>query len=317
MFMWPVIFSVGSLSISSFGIFLGLAFLAAVYTSWKLARLYEIDEERILDLAILTFFGGMISSRLFFVLTHLSIFDDPSKIILISRYPGLSFWGGLAGGLLTLRFFASRSKLNFWQLADFAAAGLFLALSLGDVGCLLGGCFYGQVSNSFLATGVVGVIGKRFPLAIFEALVFLGAYFWIWKQVIRYHFPGKILAVMLISLGIVKFIFEFFRGDALYLLNTGLTQGHLWAASSLIFGMYVFYSHSKRSFFTDASNLIHLPFSSKKRKNLLLYLRKNWYNFVVDWKIKGTRLGQFLKLAPKNLKRRLNVKSTPKNLSQS
>jgi len=294
---------------------LGLAFLAAIYVCWKMARLYEIDEERILDLGILAFFGGMIGARLYFVLTHLALFDNLQKIVLISRYPGLSLWGGLTGGILALWFFSSRSKLNFWQLADFAAAGLLLALSLGDLGCLLGGCYYGQVSGSFLATSVAGVIGKRFPLAALESLTLLLAYFWVGKQVVRYHFAGKIIAVVLLILGSVKFIFEFFRGDAIYLASIGISEGHLWSIGSLAVGLAIFYNRSKRSFFDDSAALVNLPFSPKKRKAVLLYLRKNWYNFVVDWRIKGAKLGEFLKLAPKNLKRRLNVKSTPKNLS--
>lgn len=315
--MFPVIFSVGSVSISSFGIFLGLGFLAAVYTTWKLARFYEIDEEKILDLAILTFFGGMIGARVYFVLTHLSLFDNLQKIILISRYPGLSLWGGFLGGALALWFFSSRSKMNFWQLADFASVGLLLALVLGDIGCLLGGCFYGQPSGSFLATPVVGVIGKRFPIAVLESLVLLLAYLWAHKQAKRYHFKGKILSQVLLVLGIVKFIFEFFRGDATYLFSSGVSQGHLWSVGVFAAGLTIFYRCGKRSFLNDASSLVNLPFSVKRRKVVLLHLRKNCYNFVVDWKLRGKGFGDFLKLAPKNLKRRLNVKSTPKNLNQN
>lgn len=315
--MLPVLFSLGGVSISSYGVSLGLAFISAIYICWKLARLYEISEERILDLGILTFFGSLIGARAYFILTHLAVFDNFNKVLLISRYPGLSLWGGFIGGVLALWFFSTRAKLNFWQLADFAAVSLLLALFFGDIGCFFGGCAYGIPSNLPIATSVVGVIGKRLPTTLLEAVLLLIVFSYIWKQAIRYHFHGKIVAVSFIFLGIIKFITEFFRGDSLYITGTSISQGYLWSLALAICGITVYYKRSKRSFFADCSYLVNLPSSPKKRKQLLLRIRKNWYNFAVDLRIKSASFFQRGKSLPKTLKRRLNVKSTPKNFNQS
>src|SRR5258708_39652287 len=119
--MIPVLVSVAGISITSFGFFLTLAILLALYSSWRLARAYEIDLEKFLDVFFLTLITGVIFSRLYFVIFHLSLFDDPLKVLIFNRYPGFSFWGGLIGGVLSLRFFARSFKLNYWQLLDFAA----------------------------------------------------------------------------------------------------------------------------------------------------------------------------------------------------
>ena len=141
--MLPVLFTVGPISVSSFGFFLSIGFLFATFLVWRLARAWQFDEEKTLDLILLAFFGGVIGARiLFFILNFTFFSDDLTKVVLITKYPGLNFWGGFLGGLLTLSFFANRFKLNFYQVADLAAVGFLAGLVLGDVGCFFGGCGY-------------------------------------------------------------------------------------------------------------------------------------------------------------------------------
>lgn len=314
--MHPVLFSIGQLSISSFGAFLALAFLATIFIIWRLSKAYDLNEEKIIDLVILVFFGGMVGARLYFVILNLNFFDNFNKVILINRYPGLSFWGGLVGGFLTLWFFSKRSRLNFWQIADFASISFLLGVVLGDIGCFLGGCFYGVVSDSALATPVAGLIGKRLPIALIESFLLLLAFFYLWKQVVRFHFAGKIVANSLIVLGIIKFYTEFYRGDVRPLIPyVGLSYGQLFAILGFAVGIYIFYRQSKRKLASDAKSLVNLLSSAKKRQLLLLRSRKTWYNYQVDFKIKMDRGLQALRSLPKVLKRRLNVKSTPNNLN--
>src|SRR5258708_17707733 len=177
--MQPVLLTLGGQPISSFGLFLLLSFLASSYFIWRVVRAYELDEERAIDLLLLTFSGGLIGARVYFVLLHLNQFDTLSKIVLINRYPGLSFWGGFLVGFLVLKFFAARFKLAFWQLADFALIGLLIGLSISSLGCLLGSCQYGLPSNLPFAVTQVGLIGKRFPLQIIEALVYLVIFYYL------------------------------------------------------------------------------------------------------------------------------------------
>ena len=119
--MLPVLFSLNKVSLSSFGVFTTLGFLVGVFLVWRLSRAWDLDEERILDLTLLTFLGGLFGARLYFVLEHLSVFAlNFLRIILINKYPGFSFWGAILGGWLTLFYLCRSKKMDFWLISDIA-----------------------------------------------------------------------------------------------------------------------------------------------------------------------------------------------------
>ncbi len=311
--MYPVLLDFGVFQISSFGFFLALAFLTGALTIWRIARSYEMDEESLIDLVLLTFFGGFIGARLVFILLHLPLFDSFSKAVLLNRYPGLSLWGGLVFGLLTLWFFARRAKISFWKLADFAAVAVLLGIAFGDIGCFLSGCMYGVPSHFLLATPVAGVIDRRFPIALLEAVIFFIAFSSLWKHVIRFHYNGKIVAEFLILLGIVRFIIEIFRGDVQRIL-LGFTVGQLLSLISCIFGIIVIYTQSRRTIRLDLISLGRMFTSSKQRQNVLLVFKKTWYNQSVSWRVRISKTLKRSQSQPKRLMKKLNVKSTPDHL---
>lgn len=304
--MHPTLFSLGPIAISSFGFFLALAFLSATFIAWRLAKTYDLNEEKVLDIAMFTFFGGLIGARLYFVLFNWEIFSSFEKAFLINRYPGLSIWGGILGGVLTLWFFCKRAKLNIWQIADFAAVSFLLSLVFGNLGCFLGGCNFGAASNSPLAVSVVGLMGKRLPIPLFEGILSLIAFTYLWKQVVRFHFFGKILSLSLIFLGFIKLISELNRGNNQYIPYL-----------LLILGIFIFYYRSKKSFMADLNFLTSLPKSEKRRQLVLSKLRKNWYNYQIHLRVKLGKTKHNLGSLPKIIKRRLNVKSTPKNIIEN
>lgn len=315
--MYPTLFSIGSFSISSFGLFLALAVFAAVFVSWKLARLYDLNEEKILDLIILTFFGGMMGARILFVAEHLKIFNTVEKFFLLNRYPGLSFWGGLLGGIISLWVFSKRLKFSFWQIADFAAVATLLGIIIGDWGCLLSGCSYGVPSNLGIATPVVGVLGRRLPIAAIESLVLIPIYIHLWKQVIRFHFAGRIASSFLLMLGIVKLGIEYYHGDSLSIANSRVTQGHLFALAMIFSGIIVFYVQSRRNFIEDIRQVIAFFLTSKKRQATLGKWQRGWYNYKVSWKIRTGKIARSVKNLPRKMQRKLNVKPNPTNFSQN
>ncbi|MCR4306115.1 MAG: prolipoprotein diacylglyceryl transferase, partial [Candidatus Daviesbacteria bacterium] len=186
--MIPVLFSIGSLSVSSFGVFLVLGFLLGMFLVWRLSRAWDLDEEKTLDLTLLTFIGGIVGARLYFVLENLQIFFvSPFNLILINKVPGLSFWGGILGGWLTLYYFARRKRLDFWQLADIAFVGILGGMVLSNLGCFLGGCNVGSPTNSILGVSMVGALGKRWPVQLIEAILLTLGLMKIWSKATHFH----------------------------------------------------------------------------------------------------------------------------------
>lgn len=300
--MLPVLFSIGPIPISSFGLFLSLGFIYGSFLVWRLARAWGLNEEKILDLIILTFFGGLLGARIFFVTLNFDFFKiDLFKILLITKYPGINFWGGFLGGWLTLFIFARRLKFNFYQVADLAAVGFMGGLILGDIGCFLGGCSIGGLSNLVFATPVVGIVGKRFPAQILEAVLLGLLLLKMWPQASHFHIHGKILSLILIFLGAIKFITEFFLAS-----HQG---GYFLSLTTFSLGIFIFYQITKRSFRRDlilvSLVLASLFTSGHYWKIILVALRKSWYNLKISWSWKLKALAKFL--------RRARVKPTPRD----
>ena len=105
--MFPTLLTIGSFSLSSFGVFLALAFLFGVFLIWRLSRAWDLDEEKILDLMLLTFLGGLVGARLFFGLINIlavkwgynevKIFLIWFDILAYLFFVGLAIWGIIAG----------------------------------------------------------------------------------------------------------------------------------------------------------------------------------------------------------------------------
>lgn len=290
-FVFPVLFSIGKLAVSSFGVFLSLGFLTALFLIWRLARAWDLEEERVLDLTLLTFLGGLLGARIYYVFEHLSLFAvNFLRLLEINKYPGFSFWGSFLGGWLTLFFLTRSKKMDFWQISDFVSIGFLGSLILSDLGCFLGGCEIGVKSNLFFAMEMVGFLGKRFPVQIVEALLLLWVLIKLWSQAIRFHTRGKILSLTLIYIGLIKFLTGFLKQSG--------SQGQFLTVALLFLGMVILYRVTKRSFSSDLKNLPRLLLS-------LDGLKKYWYNQTTSflWKIKNF----------KRIIRRMNVRISYKN----
>lgn len=300
MVMLPVLFSIGNISVSSFGVFLALGFLLTVLLVWRLARAWDLDEEKILDLTLLTFVGGLIGARVYFALEHWQIFfTSPLKLILIMKYPGFSFWGGFLGGWLTLHFLARRMKMDFWQAADIASVGLIGGLVLSDLGCFFGGCSVGVVSKAFFAVPMVGLISNRWPVQLVEALLLVIILVKIWSQATHFHQRGKIVSLVLIALSLIKLVLEPFKQENSYLFDLIL----------LSLGLTIFYKVTRRNILRDLKSgfgfAIGVFTKESSRKLLYQYFSKSWYNHKTSflWNVRNF----------KKILRRLNVRFSYKN----
>ncbi len=303
--MFPILLSIGKISIFSFGIFLSLSFLLGIFLVWRLSRAWELDEEKVLDLTLLSLLGGLVVSRIYFAVEHLQFFlEHHLAILAINKYPGFSFWGGVFGGILTLFLLVGRKKDNFLQALDIASVGVTGGLILANFGCFLGGCNIGITSNLFFAVNMMGVLGKRFPVQTLEALLLILAINKIWSMATHFHQRGKIFSVSLIYIAAIKLLME--------PLKQNHDEGVLFSVLLLILGAYTFYKVTKRKLLLDLKEavlfLYKLPTDSKTRNYTLDRLKKYWYNrrVVISWNLRNF----------KKILRRFNVRLSYKNNKQ-
>ncbi len=132
--------------IYGFGLMLFLAFVACTWLAGRRAQQEGIAKERVQDLGIWIFVGGIVGARIVFMIQY---HRPPEEFFKIWE-GGLVFYGSAIGGvvgyLLAYVFVIRRYNLSSWQLADIVAPCVALGLCLGRIGCFLNGCCYGNVA---------------------------------------------------------------------------------------------------------------------------------------------------------------------------
>ncbi len=126
----PVIFTLGPLAFRWYGLMMVLSFMLGGYYLIKNGKQQGLDEERLLTLLIIVIVGGILGARALYVLTNLPAFiPAPLEALRIDR-GGLSFHGGLLGGLLGAWLFTQRTRINLRLLMDLAVPGLAIGYML-------------------------------------------------------------------------------------------------------------------------------------------------------------------------------------------
>ncbi len=147
--MFPVLFHVGSFVVHTYGVVLMLAFLVALGRAYAVAKRQAdpaVPSDSILDVGIWMIVIGVLGARLLFVAIGWHDYsrapDFPGNIFKVWE-GGLSFHGGLIGGIVALLAYCLIKRLSILKVADLFAPSVMIAYAIGRVGCFLNGCCYG------------------------------------------------------------------------------------------------------------------------------------------------------------------------------
>jgi len=147
--MFPVLFHVGSFTVHTYGVVLMLAFLAALGRTYQVVKRQAdptIPPDNILDAGIWMIVIGTVGARLLFVLVDWDSYRHAPNFPLNTLQVwqgGLSFHGGLFGGIGALIGYCLLKRMSILKVADLFAPSVMLAYVIGRLGCLLNGCCYG------------------------------------------------------------------------------------------------------------------------------------------------------------------------------
>lgn len=151
--MFPVLFHAGSFVVHTYGVVLMLAFLVALGRAYTVAKRQadpSLSPDSILDVGIWMIVIGVIGARLMFVLIGWHDYsrapDFPGNIFKVWE-GGLSFHGGLFGGIAALIAYCLIKRISILKVADLFAPSVMIAYAIGRVGCFLNGCCYGAPTN--------------------------------------------------------------------------------------------------------------------------------------------------------------------------
>jgi phosphatidylglycerol:prolipoprotein diacylglycerol transferase len=215
--MYPVLFEYGLLKIFTYGFFLALAFLGAIYVGSLEARRLGLPVAKFYDLCFYAVVGALVGSRLLYVLLDLPQFlAQPMKIFAIWE-GGLVFHGGVVLALAAAFYYMRRHHLPWRPTLDALALGMPVGQFFGRVGCFMAGCCYGAPSHlpwAVTFTNPQSLCPLREPLhpaQLYEAFLSLGVFGLLFRLRTRKRFDGQVLLLYFTLAGLVRFVVEFFR----------------------------------------------------------------------------------------------------------
>lgn len=221
--MFPVICTVGPLTIYSYGLMLAVAVIVCSQLLRREAGRQGISSEIIYDLVFWTVMAGIVGARLFFIFLNLDFFLSDPKEIFMLHHGGLAYQGGLILGALAAIGYLRWKKLNVWPMADLVSPYVILGQAIGRIGCFLNGCCYGRP----VEWGIYFPVHheRLHPSQLYDTVLLLIA-FWALKKLRREKLSsGQVFAWSLMLAGTERFLVEFFRGDHPFIwLNLSVFQ---------------------------------------------------------------------------------------------
>jgi phosphatidylglycerol:prolipoprotein diacylglycerol transferase len=212
---------IGPLTLQTFGLALGFAFLAS---GWLVAkRLKELGKpvDWAYEFLIAAVIGGIAGAKLWYVIQN----GDIGSLFSGS---GLVFYGGLLGGAATVCFWAWRKDWLGLPLMDMAAPAIAIGYGVGRIGCQLAGDGdYGIPWDGPWAmaypNGTVPTTDEVHPTPVYELIAMLGITYVLWR--LRNRMPaGGLFALYLLLGGLERFLIEFIRRNEEIALGLSLAQ---------------------------------------------------------------------------------------------
>jgi phosphatidylglycerol:prolipoprotein diacylglycerol transferase len=187
----------------------------------------------LVDAAAWILIASIVGARLLFVALNWRAFSGRWGEVLFTWQGGMSFHGGLAGGVLAGAIYAWRHRLPFWAMADAVAPALALGYAIGRIGCFLNGCCYGAPTD--LPWGVAfrdlergTLAAPSHPVQLYAAVINLAIcaiLVWIYHRKVA---TGQVLVSYLALYSLYRFAVEALRkGYSARELAFGLTEAQV------------------------------------------------------------------------------------------
>ena len=240
--MYPILFRfpewvpvLGGEPVTSFGVMLFLAFLAAGYL--LRARMSEtgIHPDRAWDLVFAAVIGGIIGAKLYYVFLNFPRLVENPRFLFARG--GLVWYGGFLGGTAAVLYQMKRLGLPVRQTLDLTAPSMAMAYAVGRLGCFLVGDDYGRPTASWVGirfpqgsppssvdnlarfgievdpalVEAYGQIVPVHPTQLYEIAMALAIFAIVWRLRPGAHPTGRVFALWLALASAARFLVEFVR----------------------------------------------------------------------------------------------------------
>jgi phosphatidylglycerol:prolipoprotein diacylglycerol transferase len=229
MTVYPIIFNVGPLQITGYGIMMMIGFLMGGWLIGLELKRRGLREDYAGEIVVAAVIGGIVGAKLWYVF----LMGDPRA--LFSR-GGLVWYGGFLGGTLAVILNGLRLKIPTRWTAQLMGPPLAAAYALGRVGCFLVNDDYGRPTEVAWAVkfpqgmppSTAGNMERMFgiampqgmdpttvlavhPTQLYEVAAMLVAFAILWTLRKRQAGTGWLFGLYLMFAGVERFVIEFLR----------------------------------------------------------------------------------------------------------
>ena len=217
------------------------------------------DQNRYLDMMLISLLFSVVGSRLFYVAFSWGFYKENLNAILDFRNGGYALYGGLLAGFLAAAVFCRITKMSFWQSADIACPGILLGQVIGRWGNFFNRESFGEYANlpwvmqipvSAVRSGEVSgamrdnlltINGISYiqvqPVFLYESLWCLLLLLLLMAMCRKKKYEGELFMIYLAGYGLGRFFFEWLRTDKLYIPGTKV--GISLVISAILFAVFM------------------------------------------------------------------------------
>lgn len=226
----------------------GLGLLVVLY----LCKYYKIKRDDAFYCFLYAAIGVLIGAKLLYFITNIPtiisnwdelIHDLPTLATI--AFGGLVFYGGLLGGVFGIWAYCKQFKLPFKDMILTAVPVVPLVHGIGRIGCFFAGCCYGIEYNGWGSVTFQNAIDPvangvpRLPVQLIEAgcnIIIFIILICLFKKFLNTY---KTLGIYCILYSIVRFVLEFFRGDAVRGVWFGISTSQIISIGIFIVGIVI------------------------------------------------------------------------------
>ncbi|WP_066684687.1 prolipoprotein diacylglyceryl transferase [Christensenella intestinihominis] len=220
--MFPVT-QIFSVSVSTYAIFIVIGFAVGLLCAFLRRRINGVRADDLVACLFIAAAGALIGGKLFFMVQGFPVFlaharEEGYTFLEYFMDAGLVYYGGFIGGIVFLILAAKLIKTPVWAMVDTILPSIPLMHAVGRVGCFSAGCCYGipcDFGVVFDASPIAPHGVRLLPVQLIESACLLVLFFLMLHYGKQKRPPGKVLAFYLVGYGIIRFILEFFRYDAI------------------------------------------------------------------------------------------------------
>lgn len=243
--------------ITIYGILIAAGMLLGICFVVLEAKRKNYDQDKYLDMMILSLIGAVIGARLYYVAFSWNLYRGSLLEILNTRNGGMAFYGGLLGGAAAAALFCKIKKQSFWAMADIACMGLLIGQIIGRWGNFFNRESFGEYTDSLFAMQVplsavhAGEVtaAMREHLETIDGISYIQVhpaflYESVWCLLLllillalrrRKRYDGEIFMEYLAGYGLARFFLEWIRTDSLCWPGTRIAVSQVISAFLFLF----------------------------------------------------------------------------------